>query len=294
MVSVYIDIVHMSGDYAGAVEIAEQYLEGRSHEDIMNSEFLAMLNVRRIHHSMFYKPVCRLIDDALSILTRSQDLYPKVTNELLFLIGGNLGVLSGDWEFVHKWLTVSEEYSQKHSLLDYSKRNARKMADYFCHMEEYEKAKDIILAYVDQHDVITGRYENYLVGALGNIYTCMGYYDEALECYESVLQYSTEKGIIGWAAHADLGIGNINYHLGNLKEAEEFASRAFSMYKQIKQEWGLIMSGALLGACESRLGTAPIKVACQKSLELAKKCKNFLCKNFVFAIELRCLRLHAS
>ena len=285
LVSVYIDIVHMSGDYAGAVEIAEQYLEGRSHEDIMNSEFLAMLNVRRIHHSMFYKPVCRLIDDALSILTRSQDLYPKVTNELLFLIGGNLGVLSGDWEFVHKWLTVSEEYSQKHSLLDYSKRNARKMADYFCHMEEYEKAKDIILAYVDQHDVITGRYENYLVGALGNIYTCMGYYDEALECYESVLQYSTEKGIIGWAAHADLGIGNINYHLGNLKEAEEFASRAFSMYKQFKQDGRLSMSGALRGACESRLGTAPIKVACQKSLELAKKMQYGSC---IEAIEELC------
>ena len=271
MVSVYIDIVHMSGDYAGAVEIAEQYLEGHSREEIMNNEFLAMLNVRRIHHSMFYKPVSRLIDDALSILTFSQDLYPEVTNELLFLIGGNLGVLSGDWEFVHKWLIISEEYSKEHGLLDYSKRNARKLADYFCHMNEYEKAKSIILAYIDQHDVITGRYENYLVGALGNVYTCMGYYDEALECYESVLQYSTAKGIIGWAAHANLGIGNINYRLGNLKEAAEFTSRAYSMYKQIKQEWGLIMSGALLAACESRVGIAPIKVACHNCLDLARK-----------------------
>ena len=113
----------------------------------MNSEFLAMLNVRRIHHSMFYKPVGRLIDDALSILTCSQDIYPKVTNELLFLLGGNLGVLSGDWEFAYKWLTISEEYSQKHGLQDYSKRNARKLADYFCHMKEYEKAKNIILSY---------------------------------------------------------------------------------------------------------------------------------------------------
>ena len=271
LVSVYIDIVHMSGDYVGAVEIAEQYLEGHTQDEIMNNEFLAMLNVRRIHHSMFYKPVHRLIDDALSILTRSKDLYPKVTNELLFLVGGNLGVLSGDWEFVNKWLTISEEYSKKHGLVDYSKRNARKLADYYCHMKEYEKAKSIILDYVDQHDVISGRYENYLVGALGNIYTCMGYYDEALECYESVLQYSTAKGIIGWAAHANLGIGNINYHLGNLKEAAEFTSRAYSMYKQIKQEWGLIMSGALLGACESRVGIAPIKVTCQKSLDLALK-----------------------
>lgn len=271
LVSIYIDIVHMKGDYASAVEIAEQYLGNHSQEEVTNSEFLAMLNVRRIHHSMFYKPVCRLIDDALSTLARSQDLYPKVTNELLFLIGGNLGVLSGDWAFVHKWLTISDEYSKKHGLLDCSKRNARKLADYFCHMKEYEKASDIILAYVDPHNMISGRYENYLVGALGNVYTCMGYYDEALECYESVLQYSTSKGIIGWAAHANLGIGNINYCLGNIKEATEFASRAYSMYNQIKQEWGLIMSSALLAACESRVGTAPLKVACQKSLDLARK-----------------------
>lgn len=285
LVSVYIDIIHMSGDYVGAVEIVEQYLEGHTQDEIMNNEFLAMLNVRRIHHSMFYKPVHRLMDDALSILTRSKDLYPKVTNELLFLIGGNLGVLSGDWEFVNKWLTISEEYSKKHGLIDCSKRNARKLADYFCHMKEYEKAKRIILNYVDQHDVISGRYENYLVGALGNIYTCMGYYDEALECYESVLQYSTAKGIIGWAAHANLGIGNINYHLGNLKEATEFVSRAYSMYQQIKQEWGLIMSGALLGACESRMGIAPIKVACQKSLNLARKMQYGSC---IEAIEELC------
>lgn len=271
LVSVYIDIVHMSGDYAGAVDIAEQYLEGHSQDEIMSSEFLAMLNVRRIHHSMFYKPVGRLMDDALSVLAQTSDQYPKVMNELLFLIGGNLGVLSGDWDFVYEWLTTSEEYSQRHGLLDYSKRNARKLADYYCHMKDYETAKKIILTYVDWHDKIIGRYENYLVGAFGNICTCMGEYDEALECYESVLQYSAANGIIGWAAHANLGIGNINYHLGNLREAADFASRANGMYKQIKQEWGLIMSGALLAACESRVGIAPIQVTCQKSLDLARK-----------------------
>lgn len=277
LVSVYIDIVHMSGNYSEAVEIAEQYLSGHSQDEINSSEFFSMLRVRKIHHSMFYRPVKRLIDDALELYVQENGKFPIVVNELLFLIGGNLGVLYGDWTFVHKWLVKSEKYAKEHELVDYAKRTARKLADYYCQTGDYEIAKQILLSYIEPCYKINGRYEDYLVGALGNLYTCMGDYDEALECYESVLRYSTLKGIIGWSAHANLGIANINYRLGNLKEAVDFASRANSMYRQIKQEWGLIMSEALLAACESRVGTAPIKVSCQKSLELARKMQYGAC-----------------
>ncbi len=289
LVSAYIDIVHISGNYMEAVEIAGQYLSGKTFEEIEESEFLSMLRIRRIHHSMFYKPVRKLIDEALDIYIRANDRYPKVTNELMFLIGGNLGVLSGDWEFTYEWLTKSENYAQVHEQMDYSKRNLRKLADYYCHKGEYETAKKIIFDQIKSIDAISGRYENYLVGALGNIYTCMGLYDEAIECYEKVLQFSTAKGISGWSAHANLGIANINYRLGNLKEAVEFASRANSIYKQIKQEWGLIMSDALLAACESRIGIAPIRVACQKSIDRARKMQYGSC---VEAIEELCAGNH--
>lgn len=271
LLSIYIDIVHMSGDYSGAVEIADQYLSKWSEEEISNEEFLLMLRVRKIHHSMFYRPVQKLLDDSMVLYAHTSDRFPKVMNELLFLIGGNLGVLYGDWNFVYSWLLKSERYSVEHELNDYSKRNARKLADYYCYMGNYEKAKEIVFSYISDIDNISGRYENYLIGALGNIYTCMGDYDEALLSYERVLQFSTAKGIMGWVAHANLGIANINYKLGNLKEAVDFASRANVMYKQIKQEWGMIMSGALLGACESRVGIAPIYVTCEESLQLAKK-----------------------
>ena len=271
MIAVYIDIVHMSGDYSGAVEIASQCLKGLSQKEIEEDEFFSMLRVRRIHNSMFYRPVQPLIEQALGIYAQTEIKFPKVMNELLFLIGGNLGVLSGDWDFTHKWLSKSKNYAQSHGLTDYSKRTARKLADYYCQKGEYEIAEQLIFNHLETEDKITGRYENYLIGALGNIYTCIGKYDEALKCYENVQQFSITKGIIGWSAHANLGIANINYCLGNLKEAVDFATRANAMYKQIKQEWGLIMSGALLAACESRMGIAPIHVACQKSIELAEK-----------------------
>ena len=122
-----------------------------------------------------------------------------------------------------------------------------------------------------EHSEITGRYEAYLVGALANLYTCMSNDDEALECYERLLKYTSTNGIVGWTAHAYLGIANTNFRLGNTKEAVDFAKRARSIYSRIQQEWGLIMTEALLAACESRVGIAPIHVACDKAIRHAQR-----------------------
>lgn len=271
LITVYMDIVHLSGNYPKAVEIADQYLKGCTAKDIANDEFLAMLSVRRIHHSMFYKPAGKLLDDAMSLYAQLDDSFPIVYNELLFLIGGNLGVLYGDWELSQTWLDKSKAFAEKISLRDFNKRNARKEADCYCQEADFEKAKQLLLENIPTDRKITGRYEAYLVGALANVYTCISKDDEAMECYEEVLKYSTAKGIVGWTAHANLGIANINYKLGNLKEAVDFATRANRIYSRIRQEWGLIMSEALLAACESRMGIAPIRVSCDKAIKHAER-----------------------
>lgn len=270
LVTVYMDIVHMSGQYARAVSIADQYLSGQS-ADVSNDEFLAMLSVRRLHHAMFYKPVGRLLDEAMALFTQIGSKYPKAYNELLFLIGGNLGVLQGDWEFCEEWLKKSESFATCLGLCDFSKRNARKMADCLCHAGEYKEAENLIKKNIPVREEISGRYEAYLVGALANLYTCMSNDDEALDCYERLLKYTVAKGIVGWTAHAYLGIANINFRLGNIKEAVDFADRARSIYNKIQQEWGLIMTEALLAACESRVGIAPIRVACDEAIKHAHR-----------------------
>lgn len=270
LVKVYMDIVHMSGQYSRAVSIADQYLSGQS-IDVSDDEFLAMLSVRRIHHAMFYKPVGHLLDEAKALLARIGSIFPKVYNELLFLIGGNLGVLQGDWDFCKDWLEKSESYATEHEFIDFSKRNARKIADCYCRAGEFNKAESLIENYISMRSEITGRYEAYLVGALANLYTCMCNDDEALECYEQLLKYTSTNGIVGWTAHAYLGIANTNFRLGNIKEAVDFAKRARSIYSRIQQEWGLIMTEALLAACESRVGIAPIHVACDKAIRHAQR-----------------------
>ena len=270
LVAVYMDIVHMSGEYARAVSIADRYLDGR-YSEVATNEFIAMLCVRRLHHSMFYKPATRLLEDAMSLYSQIGENLPIVHNELLFLIGGNLGVLHGDWEFCKKWLDKSVAFANEHRLDDFNKRNARKIADYYCHLGEYEKAEQIIKDNLPDDIKITGRYEAYLVGALANIYTCISSDDEAMACYNQLLEYTTAKGIVGWKAHANLGIANVNYKLGNLKEAADFAARAKSIYNKIHQEWGIIMSDALLAACESRMGIAPILIACSEAIKRAER-----------------------
>lgn len=281
LISVYMDVVHMSGNYSAAVELANQYLCGYLPCEIFEDEFLSMLSVRKIHHSMFFKPVQMLIDEALSLYAQNNDQFPVVSNELLFLIGGNLGVLSGNWDFAKKWLDCSERYAIDHKLEFFRVRNARKIADLDCQHGDYEKGVQRILAHLPADQTITGRYENYLIGALGNLYLCMGYEDKALRCFEAVLKFSTIKGITGWAAHANLGIADVNFKLGNLKEAVDFASRANSLYRQIQQEWGLIMSGALLAACDSRTNATPIQISCRKSSERAQIMQYGSCKSSI-------------
>lgn len=271
LIAVYMDVVHLSGSYPSAVGLANQYLRGYSPQEIFRDEFLSTLNVRKIHHSMFYKPVQALIDDALSLYAQQEDRFPSVFNELLFLIGGNLGVLSGNWDFAEKWLEQSERYASDHALEDFRKRNARKLADCYCQRGDYEKGLQLLLTYLPKDGTITGRYENYLTGALGNLYTCMNRDDEALRCYEAVLKFSTVKGITGWSAHANLGIANVNFKLGNWKEAVDFAARASTVYQQIRQEWGLIMSDALLAACESQIGNTSMEAACSRPIDHARQ-----------------------
>ena len=55
------------------------------------------------------------------------------------------------------------------------------------------------------------------------------------------------------------------------KEAVDFAKRAKEIYKGACHEWGLIMTEGLLGACESRMGIAPISIACEKAIKHAER-----------------------
>ena len=270
LVSIYIDIVHLSGKYPEAVEIINDFLSNYSFEQIHNDKYLLMQQVRKLHHKMFYMPVDQLLEDALSLYGNMDERFPVVYNELLFLIGGNLGVLAGNWTLAREWLGKSERYAKKMGHSDFHKRNARKLSDCLCYENNFDQALNVLLEYIPTSGEIDGRYEAYLVGALGNIYTCMDYDDKALDCYQNVLRFTTARGVIGWIAHANLGIANVYFKLGNTQEALEYAYRASSIYQNSRHEWGMIMSEALIAACQCSISQGALSEACGHALERAR------------------------
>lgn len=196
-----------------------------------------------------------------------------------------MGVLRGDWEFSKRWIDKSIAFATKYSFIDFFKRNARKEADYYCHVGDYERAEKIILSNLPETGYISGRYEAYLVGALGNIHTCSGFDDKAMEDYGRLLKFTSENNMPGWLAHANLGIANVNYKMGNYDEARDFGNRARSLYAKIKQSWGIVMSTALLAACDSRLHNRPIRHACSESVQYAERMQYQSCISSIEELE---------
>ena len=244
LINIYIDIVHLGGDYAEAVSICEEYLAQYSKEEIVKDEQLMRMRIRKIHHSMFYLPVDQLISEAEDILARVDvKIFPELYNELLFLLGGNLGVLSGDLKRASEWLDKSMTYAQKNKMDAFVHRTMRKQADIMLANDDVNGALKLISRTVkatDEAEDIGSRYKIYLMGVLGEIYRKMGELETAWHCYDIIDRKSTENDLPGWQAHSYLAKGMVEMQRDSFSEAEAFFSKANAIYTRIQQEWGII------------------------------------------------------
>ena len=244
LVNIYIDIVHLGGDYQRAVEICEKYLNQYSDEQIYADEQLIKMRIRKIHHSMFFKPVDGLISEAQELADGVNiKRFPAQYNELLFLLGGNLGLLYGDLDAASDWLEMSMLCAKRHGLDAFVHRTIRKQADILLAQDDYNGAIDLIKETVSvdsKIEDINSRYKIYLMGVLGEVYRKMGDLELAWNCYDIVDKKSTENYLPGWQAHAYLAKGMVEMKRGNFTDAEELLDRALAIYKKIGQKWGLI------------------------------------------------------
>lgn len=244
LINIYIDIVHLGGEYSTAVSMCDKYLEPYSLDQIMENEQLIKMRIRKIHHSMFYMPVDVLIKDAESILENVNiKKYPEQYNELLFLLGGNLGMLYGDLSYCTQWLDMSMMYAKKHNMDAFVHRTLRKQADVLLANNQIEEALDLVDPVVSINssmDDLNSRYKIYLMGVLGEIYRKKGDLSNAYHCYDMVEKKATEQHMNGWKPHAYLGKGMVEMEKKDFDSAEDHFNSALGIYGKINQEWGKI------------------------------------------------------
>lgn len=243
-VNIYIDVVHLGGEYEAAVDICEKYLQKYNDDKIFNNKQLLKMRIRKIHHSMFFMPVDALIEECERIINGiEKNKYPEEYNEILFLLGGNLGILSGRFDYSKNWLEISMRYAKEMNLDSFVFRTTRKLADIYLYHDNYQKALEIVSSIVSVDitlEEIDNRYKIYLMGVLGEIYRKIGDFEKAKVCYEKVEKKSIENYLPGWQAHSYLALGLVAYKEKKFTDAHGWFNKANMLYIKINQAWGKI------------------------------------------------------
>lgn len=241
----YVDVVHLGGGYREAVQLYNEYLEQYSYEEIIENPTLLHYSIRRIHHSMFFAPVKDLIKKALKLISHMDpNKTPKDYNEILFLLGGNLGVLSGDFEFAREWLKKAGEFAIQIGDKDFQKRAARKQVDLLCIEGNFEEAMELAERFTSLDSEAKSRYEIYLLGALGETYRQIGDFENSKRAFKKLLALTKLKGLIGWECHAYLGLANLECESKepSINKINRYLEAANAIYQKSGLVWGIVNS----------------------------------------------------
>lgn len=251
IINIYIDALHLGGDYEAAEKTCRDYLSSFSQDGIICDEELCRMMIRQIHHSMFFTPVDELIEETKAIIGRKNvNKYPEQYNELLFLLGGNLGVLSGKFDFAERWLNKAFNFAQETNKFNYMLRNARKLADLDTFSGHPETAIKRIQKYLTIDSPIDKRYEFYMLGSLGEAYRKTGNWKQAEACFDIVRKKCQEKNLPGWIYHSLLAQGMLKYQEGSFDEARVILDDVLKKYNAIHHVWGEINTRTLLLMCD--------------------------------------------
>lgn len=248
---ILIDMVHLNGEYGSAIAMIDAYFDEMNTKEILQSKETTQLAIRKVHHQMFLVPVDPLIKQLLEYeTTLSTKGWTTEYNELLFMIGGNLGVLSGDMAFSRKWLTRSIRYAEKTKQNNYLCRALRKYTDILTIYGHLKWAKEccnrgINIANENGYE----RYEAVLVCTLANIYRMEQQYELAEETLRDAMKMIKKVGIKGWEGHIHAIYAEMYYQQGDYQKSASKWQEALETYVAIDQKWGLIVGNIGLESC---------------------------------------------
>lgn len=249
LLNLNIDITHLQGEYAKAVSLSEQYLKDYSEEEILKDGQLLHMAIRKIHHSMFWLPVDQLIQEAKKILDGiDKENFQSEVSELLFLIGGNLGVLSGDFREAKQWVGKSHAFAIEKKYKNDELRASRKVAELLCAENNSKTAVEFLTDYVSVDAQIQSRYQLYQLIVLAECYRQNGDIELAKECYEKGVLYAKKLSNKSWEAHSYLGL-SLMVAQENESKALQLVEDAEAIYKSSNHIWGILMSEVIRNYC---------------------------------------------
>lgn len=254
LMQIFIDMVHLNGDYDQAIAMIDELFEGLNTEQILDSQQACHLFIRKIHHQMFSHPVDSLIQELLKIEPiLAEKNWPKEYNELLFMLGGNLGVLSGRLKFSRKWLVKAIRFAEANNQPDYYCRALRKYVDILKINGHLKWAKEfcekgMLVAKENGYE----RYQAILVVTLADLYRMENNEIRSKEWLEEGMEMIKNVGIKGWIAHIHGSSAEIHFQKGEYEKAAEKWQEATSIYQDTNQKWGLIVSAIGLERCRLR------------------------------------------
>lgn len=94
----------------------------------------------------------------------------------------------------------------------------------------------------------------HLAGALGYFWYLRGYLREAGEWLQDALAVMTDKMNVRWRARVWSAAGTVLWAKGDFKQAEQFHSRALTLYQEANDDWGTAFSLINVAAQFSNVG----------------------------------------
>lgn len=269
---VKIDMIHLQGNYKKAVSILEDILSNTNEKQILNSEELTYLDMRRIHHQMMYLPVPSLIKRILYLYENSQlNENSEVYGELLFMIGGNLGTLTGEYEFYRSYLYKALCIARKQNNIELLCRSIRKYCDYLKinnHLKYAEKLCLSALRKTDKHGL--ERYKLYLLCTLGDNYRVQKKYNESLKYFQKAKLLASKFNMKGWLGHVNIGIAFLYYQLSKIEQSLVYLMEAERYYILTDHSWGKLQVLVLKSFLAKKNNSNDLKNLVKQGIEISK------------------------
>lgn len=245
--SIVFDMMHVRGRYLDAAELIQQELLLHPENGEGHSPLLLALKIRLIHHQMFYTPVTELWSQMVDLLAccdriRDHEAY----GEVLFMLGGNLGALRGDYRVARQFLVRAARHARQRNDQYLLTRCLRKYGDILRHRGHLQLSKAALVEALRLSARGQGtRQRIYVLGCLGDLERQKQNYSAASEYFETAIELARSTFIPGWLGNLHLGLAEVALDRKLFDDAKVLLEQAEAHYRNTRPRhwWGEIQVG---------------------------------------------------